>query len=346
MNTRIYIIIFVIAFSLINVGCAHLPDANVRYHLAESKVSFKVVRTIACDSNNNIYISHIVTPDVVHRADTRDSATVVIPLIKLKGQYSDTDMKFVFYDDGRLKEFNATSTGQGDAILKTISTLPGILRSIHGEPRAFPKECAAIKKYAGDDPLVLIYHSAVDIRESMFNQDQIIPAIDISKVILENLGIESGIGLVCAQVVGKITSEPRTDYVKKTNDVLLELREPGLARIKVKAGGSNGCQKETIWDDTIIVAQFGTSYQLPIPKPTAFGKGTLGATFSESGSLTTVQFLGNTGAEQLLSGINSIGNATKGESIQEKLAATKAEADLIAQQQRLIRCLADPEKCI
>lgn len=91
-------------------GCAHLPDVTVGYYVAQSKVSFKVMRTVACDANNNPIVANSTTPIVTHSAD-RDQF-IPIRLAGLKGTFSDTDVKFEFYEDGRLKSVNATGTAK------------------------------------------------------------------------------------------------------------------------------------------------------------------------------------------------------------------------------------------
>ena len=67
--------------------------------------------------------------------------------------------------------------------------------------------------------------------------------------------------------------------------------------------------------------------------------------FAESGALTSVQYATNTGAGQALNVAASALTALQGETTAQKVAAVKAEADLIAQQQRLVQCLADPPSC-
>ena len=94
-----------------------------------------------------------------------------------------------------------------------------------------------------------------------------------------------------------------------------------------------------------VLPQLGTAYVLPIPTPVLFGKELTAVSFAESGALTSVQFTSNTGVGQALNVVNAGEQALKPESIQQKAADLKAEADVIAQQQRLVGCLADPKNC-
>ena len=167
----------------------------------------------------------------------------------------------------------------------------------------------------------------------------------ISKLIIDNYNFRPAVGNVCATVLEQKAPAPRTSYETKEGDILLSLREPGLAKVKVTAGGNNTCTNNTIWEEYLTVAQFGTPYDLPLPPAVIFGKRALGASFSESGALKTVQFTSETGAGQALNVLSAAQTATAGKTTAEKAAAIQAEADLIAQQQRLLQCLADPKNC-
>ena len=139
-------------------GCAHLPDATVHYYLPKTDVSFKVVRTVTCDENNNVLAADAVTPTVTHFAD-RDSVDSAksVSLAKLRGAFSDSDVKFEFYDDGRLQGFNGASTGQGEAILKTAIAIAGVTVAFDAPTISTSEVCKDIKKFGDEKPLVLTY---------------------------------------------------------------------------------------------------------------------------------------------------------------------------------------------
>jgi hypothetical protein len=96
---------------------------------------------------------------------------------------------------------------------------------------------------------------------------------------------------------------------------------------------------KTICDAVVAVSQMGALYKLPIPTPVLFGKEALAAAFAESGALTPVQFTSTTGTGQALNVLSAGQTALKPET------TTQKAADLIAQQQRLVGCLADPKSC-
>lgn len=327
-------------------GCAHLPDAKVTYYLAQSDVAFKVIRTVACDEDNHLVIASAITPTVTHSAErTAASNKIEILLANLKGTFSDSDVKFEFYEDGRLRAFNASSTGQGEAILKTAVTLASAALTVQGGvPQTFKTECAEIKTIAGDKPLTLTFEGEVKVTDAHLGQKQTLPPDTITAVYLKahKLG---ALGSVWAVFKKKNSSTPPTAYSPSADEALLKAREPGSAEIDVMAGDEKTSRGDSIWTSTLAVAQFGTDYELPIPTPVVFGKEALGVSFAESGALTSVQFINSTGAGQALNVLDSARTATDGFTTAEKAAAVKAEADLIAQQQRLVQCLADPKNC-
>lgn len=321
-------------------GCAHLPDVTVGYYLAKSKVNFKVIRTVACDANNNPIVANSTTPTVTHSADP--GQFVPIRLAGLKGTFSDTDLKFEFYEDGRLKSVNATSTGQGEVIFKTVVTIATAVLALDGSTKTYPQECNFIKSAGGGKPLTLTYEGEVDIGRSP-NDKQDIPPDTTSGVYA--IILAKAIGYVCATVEGAEAAKAPATYELQAGDVVLRARQPGLVRLRVVAGGMNDCKIDTVWEGKLPVAQFGTVYSLPIPAAASFGKQVFAASFLESGALTSVQYTTNTGAGQVLNLTSSALTALQGETTAQRALDVKAEADLIAQQQRLVQCLADPKTC-
>jgi hypothetical protein len=93
-----------------------------------------------------------------------------------------------------------------------------------------------------------------------------------------------------------------------------------------------------------MVAQMGRCYEVPIPRAAVFGKQQLGASFHESGAMTMVQYVSSPGAGQVLNVLNSALGLSK-EIADKQAAELGAEANLIAAQQRLMRCKTDPSKC-
>ena len=331
--------VVVVASLALGTGCAHIPDVSVGYYLSRAKPSFKVTRTVACDSDKNIIAGAVVVPTVTHHADHGKPVSVV--LTPLRGPLSDNDVKFDFYDDGRLKGVNTTTTGQAEGVLKTALTVASSMVAI-ARTRAFdPKAaCDYIEKTNPTQKLLtLTYEGEVDPELKKARYD-LGPDL-ASKVYADNL--EKLIGQVCAEVLDTQAMAKPVIPQKKEKGVALRVRQPALVRMRINAGGPGQCS-QPVWEGTVPVGQSGTEYDIPVPRAAWFGKQTFAAGFHESGAISNVQYVSTTGAGQVLNvvsqGLTEIQNEAA-----KKAAALNAEAALIAAQQRLVKCKADPANC-
>lgn len=327
------------AGAMLMVGCAHSPDVDIEYNLAKTDVRFKVIRTVSCDKNDNPVVVNAVTPTIRHSADKNQRHQV--PLAKLKGNFSDADAKFTFYEDGRLKEFNAVSTGQGEPILKTVVSIAGVF-AFDGNGETFPDACKLIAKAGGEKPITLTYEGPLrtDVKDMQYIEPDA-----TSTVYANNEKIVAAIGRICAVVEETDAGIMPLTPLVKGQGASLKARQPGSAKIALSSSRADDCKGGVIWHDDVRVAQLGTMYHLPIPAPAAFGKQTFSASFAESGALSSVQYASNTAAVPALNGAQTVLTALQGDSAAQKAAEIKAEADLIAQQQRLVACLATPATC-
>lgn len=327
---------FVVSLS----GCGTIPNAQVLYYQAKTQVTVKVTRSVMCDAKNMPLVANTATPSVTHFADT--SSPQLMHLSTLSGMFTDSDIKFEFYEDGRLKTINATQTGQGEAILKAATTLSSTLTGFEAGTfvPSFPDECAFVKETGGGKPLTLTYEGVID---PLKTDPQNISPDAASAAYVERL--KKAIRGICA--IAKVAEAPvqPVKYTAKDGDVLIKARQP--AKLKIEIGTStngNGCSA-AIWQGQIAVAQLGKEYQLPVPAPAVFGKKTFSASFLESGALSSIQYANNASAAPGLGTTNSLATIVRGETVATKAAEVKAEADLIAQQQRLLQCHADPKSC-
>lgn len=184
-----------------------------------------------------------MTPTVTYAAGQWKGAEKIVQLKPLRRWYSDADIKFEFYEDGRLKGFNSSSTGQGEPILS------------HRVP------------IHRDDALVLTYEGAVILEDKTPPASQEIPPDVATGAVLAELNL-AVIGYVCATVTKKQRSVPQEpdseksvpqwSYEKSEADVLLSLREPGKLDIQLSAGGESRCDGGTIWQDSVLSAEHGT----------------------------------------------------------------------------------------
>jgi len=319
-----------------SVGCAHMPDATVRYYLAKSNVSFKVLRSLACDPAGGIVVLDTVSSTVSHEADT--SKAIEVRLDKLSGAFTDSDIKFEFYEDRRLKSINATTTGQGEEILKTAISIAAAAAGIRTKSIAALSDCDYISEFGGDsDTLTLTYEGGVDLEKvglHCFSPDK--------TSLAHAIRFQPRVGDICAVVTGTEQLPPPVAKGSQGNDVLLTARQPALVKIRV-LGGPMGNQ--VLSEGPVAVARSGIGdYDLPIPSAAVFGKRVFAATFDPSGTLTMVQYAGSAGTGQALNVVNSALTEIRS-AAEKKAAALNAEASLIAAQQRLAKCRADPASC-
>lgn len=327
------------ALSILLSGCASIPDVTTKYYLPETAVHVTVLRTIACDKNNYPIVASAVTPKANHSADTK--AVQEFNLTTLRGAFSDTDVKFDFYDDGRLKGVNSTTEGKGEEILKTVVNLIVPVFALDGGSKTFPDECKTLASIDDGKPVTFTYEKDLDL--SMIGTAQEVPP-DLSSSYYANKVVPA-IGRVCALVVGKKSGNAPVAVTKTGKGGELKLRAPGAVTLQVGSEDKDGKCSSPIWSGDLQVAQFGTYYTLPIPSPAAFGKLAFAASLSESGALTSLQYASTAGAGQALNVAGALANAAKGTSAADKAAELNARADLIAAQQRLVNCNADPASC-
>jgi hypothetical protein len=123
----------------------------------------------------------------------------------------------------------------------------------------------------------------------------------------------------------------------------LHARQPGQLKFKVIDAESD--QNTTYWSGSVLVAQLGTPYEIPIPTPKAFGKLTLTASFSESGALSSLEYTDTNGSASLVNSLSALAKSTASDTTAENVTQAKNQADLILQQQRLVLCEASPSNC-
>ena len=210
----------------------------------------------------------------------------------------------------------------------------------------FEAECDFIAAQNQGKPITTIYEGKVGL-ESIGTPTEIEPDV-ASKFFADN--VVTAIGKVWA--VAKKKGEPKapvTNTGQGGGGPSLAVQQPGWVDFDVKvvlpekvSGNRTGAVE---FSGRATIAQFGVPYQLPVPRPAAFGKQTFGAAFLESGALSSVQYSSAAGATQALGALNTLLTAAQGSTTAQAAAEVKAQADLIVQQQRLVLCQADPENC-
>lgn len=324
------------------LGCAHNPNIEVGYYFARSKVDVKVVRTVACTVSNppQPIVANTVTVTVTHAADY--NARHALETTGLNGHLSDSDLKFDFFEDGRLRSINTVSTGQGEQIIKTAisvaTTLAPILFVQGGTD--YSKECGIVKQAAGGKSLTLTFEDDFDIPDTG-NFEATVKPDATSTFYAEELPDIVGTVAVTARDIQNSPAAP-VSAASDTKWALLKLKQPRAMHAIVTAGAIRNKSGDVAWEGDLLVAQRGIEYELPIPAPAIFGKETLVASFEESGALTSLHYTSENGTAQAINVLNAGLAPFQPTAKADRL---KAEADLIVQQQRLVQCQADPANC-
>lgn len=147
-----------IAGSVVSLtGCSTTPDVSITYYFPEAKAQISIVQTLGCDDLETFIRSVstvIVTPS--YSTDLRGASprTGKLSFRSLDGPLSDTDTAITLTPDGRLLGVNASSTGEGATIIKTIATVAEAAAPTLGGPAPtgagspIKAACDVIKAYA------------------------------------------------------------------------------------------------------------------------------------------------------------------------------------------------------
>jgi hypothetical protein len=140
---------------------------------------------------------------------------------------------------------------------------------------------------------------------------------------------------------------------EQSRAVNLSMPQPGaggdvvtlsLQRVKTAEIQITAANPKPLWKG-IVPIPTAEPYDLPIPTAALFGTQKLGLSLSEAGAITAIDYGKSTGAAGTANAATTIVGAVTPESTATKAADIKAQADLIAQQQRLHRCLVNPTTC-
>ena len=329
-------------------GCASLPDATIQYRLPKSTFDVMATRIIACDAAGMLVDSLSATVKSNYIAA---GTAYKLSLTSLKGQLSDQDLKVERFEDGRLKSINSTAQGQGAEVVKSALAVAAAAAGWLGlkPPTVDKAKCDLIESWAGGKgkPLTLTYRSLIDPDDP--DSIELVPTgatgVYISKLDVFLPSIESSFDEFDdeppAPVIfagGSASCQDKPEPLVDDRTTSICALQPGTAMLSLQIGST------ILWQGLLQVPELGTYYRLPIMKPRPFGKEVMAATFAESGALLSIQYVANTGAAQSLSSTAGLYDAFHQTSV-EKAAQLKADADVLAQQQRLVICRADPNSC-
>ncbi len=325
-------------------ACASTPNVIYSYYLAGSTSTVTVTQTVDCTSDKKaVVVLNAPAINTLYFADY-SKGPYSLQLKSLDGALADTDVGFNFLDDGRLKSVNASSTGQGESILKAAISLAAAAGALGGGvtppvPAPAPlRECVFINNWGGGKPVTVTYSKQVDLATAPVAA--LIPLGPTPGSAALYAAIKDQLPPLAIQVSKRTPSTAGAHLSGSPSDnaIQVTLQETANAQADVLAQG------QVIFRGSVTVP-LATTYTLPIPKVALFGKQSFSLTLSEAGSVTAIQYGKQTGASGALGVLTAAATAVAPTSTATQAADVKAQADLIAQQQRLARCQAQPDKC-
>jgi hypothetical protein len=324
-------------------GCASTPDVVYTYYPSQLQATATVTRTVDCTSDKTAVVI-VNTPAIstVYSADY-SRGPYSLRVKDLAGAIADADLSVNFFDDGRLKSVNASTTGQGEAVVKSAVSLIAAVAAAGGagggpaKPAPLP-ECAAISNWGGGKPVTLTYSTVIDFVKAAAGTESLTPTSQ-SQALADQL--QAVLPPLSIFVRSQQQIDSGATYIGPAgnrNAIFLTLQRTSSAKVEIQSKGS------AIFSTILALPQPAT-YPLPIPKSAIFGKQTFSLTLADSGAIASIDYGKLSGASGALNAATSATGAAAPESTTNKAAEIKAQADLIAQQQRLARCQAQPDKC-
>jgi hypothetical protein len=323
-------------------GCSSLPDVTVSYFPAKATTTLAVTQSIDCDAQKqHLFFVYSVVPTTVYSSDL-SQAPHTLHIRDLDGTFSDVATTFNLTDDGRLKSINASTTGEAEAIVKAAASLVTTLGALAAAAPAASPPCDVVTAWGGGKPVSLTYTQVLNYGNAFSGGTySLAPAPgneDLYRQLKDHL---PSIALYAdpPKIVPRAASGPSAT----TGDVLLALNDTASTALTVKVHDAIDGDV-AIWNGVATIPE-GSIYYLPIPKSALFGKQVFTLSLSDAGAITSVGYEKDNGAAGVLNSVNSAAGAEKPTTAADEAAQLKAQADIIAQQARLVRCNAQPSAC-
>jgi hypothetical protein len=326
-------------------ACASLPPVSYNYFPSKGTASVTLTQTVDCNSDNTALVITQTVPTVaVQYAGDHSQAPWALPLAIGTSQVADKDMTLGFYDDGRLKSINASSTGQGETVLTNVVSLAVAALPLlaGGAPAAGPiEECGAVASWGKGKPIAITYAAAFDLILASGQRITIAPTPDVKPLhdLLDKngrLGTLQAVVSNTSQKLAPVTFTPRAGHDDDYIPLKLQVIQP--VQIDIQASGTS------IWKADVLAPTL-QSYTVPIAKDAWFGKSVFVLALAESGAVTSIEYTRNTGATGPVNVATAAAKAAAPTSTSDTLAQLKAQDDLIVEQQRHATCLAHPDQC-
>jgi hypothetical protein len=276
--------------------------------------------------------------------------------------YADADITVALTDDGRLKSINASTTGQGETVVKSAITAAATLASVPvaavlptGVVSLFnqnilqkqiaeakpPVVCDVVRRWSLTSPEQLPQISLVQTTVIRGVPSDLAPApSEDQKPLLEMLR-SAGLDFSAAVSSGFLQEElqPVGNPREVVERAEVSLRVQRMVMFKTTVKDSQG----DIGSKSIPVPTSNT-FLLPIPKAALFGKQSFSLVLAESGRISSIGYGRTAGAPGALGALTALAGTEITED-NAQAATMKAASDLIAQQQRYSNCKLKPTDC-
>lgn len=326
-------------------GCASMPEVTYKYYPAKSQSTVTVTQTVDCNTAKTaVTVVNSAAITTLYSADYSQPPRT-IALKKLNGALADSDVTINFFDDGRLKSINGYATGQGETILKSAINALGAVAALGGATRsteaaAVLQECTDLSTLGAGKPVTLSY--ALDFDPAVLGAApqalKILPASDPIYQRLKNQLPRMQVSSSGVARVGQRALYAPTTGAAATDLQLVKLQQMGSATLNVLSQGQS-------FFEAHVLVPLKDTYDVPLPQAALFGKVSYSLTLTEAGALSSIEYGKLAGAASGANVISAAATALAPPSSVTQAADVKAQADLIAQQQRLARCQAQPDKC-
>lgn len=172
----------ILALGLTSGGCATIPNVATGYYLPRTDLTVTVTRTVGCTKRtegrgrgartiHTLYSTAEAAWVAAYSADP--AARHPFNLAALNSPLADGAITFDFYDDGRLKSVNSTTTGRGAEVVQAVANLVPMFafssdlvgatsadaRNVAAQAEA---ACAAITAVAGEGKTVSLVYDYIE----------------------------------------------------------------------------------------------------------------------------------------------------------------------------------------
>ncbi|OLL28140.1 hypothetical protein BTH42_29670 [Burkholderia sp. SRS-W-2-2016] len=265
-----------------------------------------------------------------------------LDLSQLDSSFSDTDVSVTMTDDARLKAINAKQIGQAETIIKEAVTLSGVLVANRAREQ---RDWCTFKESA--KPVTITYSKLNQKFSDLFYQ-----GTDKIDAMEADSGSQATFELVKKSSLEKyikptliVRAAHPIQPVTEQSSSGVEVRLPVIYQVSVELMW--GKPARMVGQQNVLLPSEGRlrDYPLHIPRPAAFGTQQFALTLAESGAVTSIQYVKNSGTVNAMTGAADVLTPLKRPTTSDRVDAIKAQADLIAQQQRLATCQATPSSC-